>query len=83
MKTKYLENKNLKITKAVFYDKSDIKYNTQININYQGKIYKINSRKYYEQYQSIWKCLNYRRTKDIPQNQKIFVMQQLKELEIY
>ena len=72
MKKKYLDEKNIAITKEVSFNKSDIKYNTPINIKYKGKEFKIDTRKYYEQYQSTWKCINYRRRKDIPENEKKF-----------
>ena len=49
-----------------------MQYNTPTIIYYHNKEFKINTRKFYEQYESIWKCVNLRREKDKPKNQKYY-----------
>ena len=71
LKINNLKNSNIQ-NEDVSFNKTDIKYNTPINIKYKGKAFRIDSRKYYEQYQSTWKCINYRRRKDIPENENKF-----------
>ena len=72
-KTKiFLKLKHLDISKDIIVEKDDIKYNTPTVISYYNFKFSINTRKYYELYESTWKCINYRRTKDLPENYKVF-----------
>ena len=52
------------ITLDVSYNKEAIQYNITTIIYYQNKEFKNNTRKFYEQYESTWKCVNKRREKD-------------------
>ena len=65
---------NVEIIKDVTYDNSVIKYNTPTIICYNDKEFKINTRKYYEQFEFTWKCSNFRRVKDKSIGQKYFSM---------
>ena len=67
-----LKLKHLEISKDIIVEKDDIKYNTPTVITYYNFKFSINTRKYYELYESTWKCINYRRTKDLPENCKVF-----------
>ena len=67
-----LKLKHLEISKDIIVEKDDIKYNTPTLISYYNFKFSINTRKYYELYESTWKCINYRRTKDLPENYKVF-----------
>ena len=71
-KLKSMENKNLEITNEIEIEKENIMYNTPVIITYKNCKFKINTRKYYELYESTWKCNYYRRKKDLPQDIKIF-----------
>ena len=71
-KLKSMENKNLEITNEIEIEKENIIYNTPVTITYKNCEFKINTRKYYELYESTWKCTNYRRKKDLPKELKIF-----------
>ena len=71
-KLKTMENKNLEITNEIEIEKENIIYNTPVTITYKNCEFKINTRKYYELYESTWKCTNYRRKKDLPKELKIF-----------
>ena len=62
----------IEITQDITYDNSVIKYNTPTIIYYNNKEFKINTRKYYEPYECKWKCFNFRRKKDKPNDQKYF-----------
>jgi len=71
-KLKTMENKNLEITNEIEIEKENIIYNTTVIITYKNRKFNINTRKYYELYESTWKCTYYRRKKDLPQDIKIF-----------
>ena len=51
-KLKTLENKNLEITNEIEIEKENIMYNTPIIITYKNCQFNINTRKYYELYES-------------------------------
>ena len=61
-KKNILQKIHREITNDVTYDNSVIKYNTPTIIYYNNKEFKINTRKYYEQYEATWKCSNLRRS---------------------
>ena len=63
---------HIEITKDITYDNLVIKYNTPTIIYYNNKEFKINTRKYYEQYKCTWKFCNFRRKKDKAKDQKYF-----------
>ena len=71
-KKNILQKIHREITNDVTYDNSVIKYNTPTIIYYNNKEFKINTRKYYEQYEATWKCSNFRRSKDKPIDQKYY-----------
>ena len=72
VKKNILQKLHREITKEVTYNNAAIKYNTPTIIYYNNREFKINTRKYYEQYEATWKCRNFRRSKDKPVDQKYF-----------
>ena len=71
-KLSVLKTKNIEITNQIKLNKEDYKYNNPTKFKYNDKEFIINSRKYYELYECTWKCLYFRRIKDLPLNQKNF-----------
>ena len=55
-------------TKVIFEDKG-IKFNTPVQIKYEGRLFKINTNDFFDKIQVTWKCEYYRRLKDKPKTQ--------------
>ena len=71
-KKRSLKLKHLEISKYIIVEKEDIKYDTPTVITYYNFKFNINTRKYYELYEATRKSINYRRTKELPENCKVF-----------
>ena len=60
------------ITTKVVYEDKDIKYNTPVQIKYEGRKFKINTNDFFDKIEATWKCEYYRRLKDKPKTQNRF-----------
>ncbi len=60
------------ITDKVKVIDNSIKYNTSLNIEYQGKIFAITKKNYYDSLEATLRCEFYRRTKDLEEDETRF-----------
>ena len=60
------------ITDKVKVIDNSIKYNTSLNIEYQGKIFAITAKNYYDSLEATLRCEFYRRTKDLEEDETRF-----------
>ena len=71
LKKKYIPKFN-EITDEVKIITNSIKYNTPELIEYEGKIFKVSTKNFYDSIEATWRCEFYRRTKDLDADENRF-----------